>query len=72
MSSAPATASIPARRSREVVFVDGARTPFGKAGSKGIYAETRADDLIVNQVCARLDLIELSLRIPGGSPALPA
>jgi acetyl-CoA acyltransferase len=34
------------RELREVVFVDGARTPFGKAG-KGIYAETRADDLIV-------------------------
>ncbi|MDT4936889.1 MAG: acetyl-CoA acyltransferase [Pseudonocardiales bacterium] len=32
---------------RDVVFVDGARTPFGKAGPKGIYAETRADDLIV-------------------------
>ena len=29
-----------------MVFVDGARTPFGKAG-KGMYAETRADDLIV-------------------------
>ncbi|MDQ2838881.1 MAG: thiolase family protein [Actinomycetota bacterium] len=36
----------PARPVREVVFVDGARTPFGKAG-KGMYAETRADDLIV-------------------------
>ena len=35
-----------ARTSREVVFVDGVRTPFGKAGS--LYAETRADDLIVN------------------------
>jgi acetyl-CoA acyltransferase len=35
-----------ARASREVVFVDGVRTPFGKAGS--LYAETRADDLIVN------------------------
>jgi acetyl-CoA acyltransferase len=34
------------RQLREVVFVDGARTPFGKAG-KGMYAETRADDLIV-------------------------
>ncbi|MDQ1691616.1 MAG: acetyl-CoA acyltransferase [Pseudonocardiales bacterium] len=34
------------RQLKEVVFVDGARTPFGKAG-KGIYAETRADDLIV-------------------------
>ncbi len=36
-----------ARPNRDVVFVDGARTPFGKAGPKGIYAETRADDLIV-------------------------
>lgn len=34
------------RELREVVFVDGVRTPFGKAGS--LYAETRADDLIVN------------------------
>ncbi|WP_375425383.1 thiolase family protein [uncultured Friedmanniella sp.] len=34
------------RGSREVVFVDGVRTPFGKAGS--LYAETRADDLVVN------------------------
>jgi acetyl-CoA acyltransferase len=34
------------RTSREVVFVDGVRTPFGKAGS--LYAETRADDLVVN------------------------
>ena len=32
--------------SRDVVFVDGVRTPFGKAGS--LYAETRADDLVVN------------------------
>jgi len=34
------------RELREVVFVDGVRTPFGKAGS--MYAETRADDLVVN------------------------
>jgi acetyl-CoA acyltransferase len=27
--------------------VDGARTPFGKAGPAGIYAETRADDMVV-------------------------
>ncbi|GLY30307.1 thiolase family protein [Kineosporia sp. NBRC 101731] len=33
--------------SRDVVFVDGVRTPFGKAGEKGIYAQTRADDLVV-------------------------
>ena len=34
------------RVNRDVVFVDGVRTPFGKAGS--MYAETRADDLVVN------------------------
>ena len=33
------------RQSRDVVFVDGVRTPFGK--SKGQYAETRADDLVI-------------------------
>ena len=32
---------------RDVVFVDGVRTPFGKAGDKGLYAQTRADDLVV-------------------------
>jgi acetyl-CoA acyltransferase len=32
---------------RNVVLVDGVRTPFGKAGPKGLYAETRADDLVV-------------------------
>ena len=32
---------------RDVVFVDGVRTPFGKAGDQGIYAQTRADDLVV-------------------------
>jgi acetyl-CoA acyltransferase len=36
-----------ARTSRDVVFVDGVRTPFGKAGPGGIYAQTRADDLVV-------------------------
>ena len=34
------------RELRDVVFVDGVRTPFGKAGS--LYAETRADDLVIN------------------------
>ena len=43
MSQATATPRV----SRDVVFVDGARTPFGKAGPKGMYAQTRADDLIV-------------------------
>ncbi|GAA3681069.1 thiolase family protein [Lentzea roselyniae] len=33
-----------------MVFVDGVRTPFGKAGPKGIFAETRADDLIVKVI----------------------
>jgi len=35
------------RTVRDVVFVDGVRTPFGKAGSTGMYAETRADDLVI-------------------------
>jgi acetyl-CoA acyltransferase len=34
------------RELRDAVFVEGVRTPFGKAGS--MYAETRADDLVVN------------------------
>src|SRR2546423_11403088 len=33
------------RTVRDVVYVDGVRTPFGKA--KGQYAETRADDLVI-------------------------
>jgi acetyl-CoA acyltransferase len=35
------------RTLQDVVFVDGVRTPFGKAGEKGIYAQTRADDLVI-------------------------
>jgi acetyl-CoA acyltransferase len=50
------------RSLREVVFVDGVRTPFGKAGPKGIYAETRADDLVVR--CIR----ELLRRNPSLPP----
>jgi acetyl-CoA acetyltransferase family protein len=38
------------RALRNVVFVDGVRTPFGRAGRNGIYAQTRADDLIVKVV----------------------
>lgn len=48
------------RPSREVVFVDGVRTPFGKA--KGQYAETRADDLVVKAIR------ELVRRNPGLPP----
>ncbi|NJQ13648.1 thiolase family protein [Streptomyces bohaiensis] len=50
------------RTVREVVFVDGVRTPFGKAGPKGIYHETRADDMVVT--CIR----ELLRRNPGLPP----
>jgi len=35
---------------REVLFVDGVRTPFGKAGPKGQYWRTRADDMAVKAV----------------------
>jgi acetyl-CoA acyltransferase len=35
---------------REVVFIDGVRTPFGRAGEKGIYWRTRADDMGVKVV----------------------
>ncbi len=49
------------RQIRDVVFVDGVRTPFGKAGEKGMYAQTRADDLVIR--CLR----ELLRR----NPALP-
>ncbi|GAB3007691.1 thiolase family protein [Amycolatopsis acidiphila] len=33
-----------------MAFVEGVRTPFGKAGEKGIYADTRADDLVVKVI----------------------
>jgi acetyl-CoA acyltransferase len=39
-----------AREAREVLFVDGVRTPFGKAGPKGQYWRTRADDLGVKAI----------------------
>ncbi|WP_394940984.1 thiolase family protein [Psychromicrobium sp. YIM B11713] len=50
-----------ARQVREVVFVDGVRTPFGKAGEKGIYATTRADDLVVK--CIR-ELVRRNPSLP--------
>ncbi|MEI2825441.1 MAG: thiolase family protein [Dermatophilaceae bacterium] len=49
------------RNLREVVFVDGVRTPFGKAGDKGIYAQTRADDLVVR--CIR-ELLRRNPNLP--------
>jgi acetyl-CoA acyltransferase len=45
----------------EVVFVDGVRTPFGRAGEKGIYWNTRADDLIVK---AMIELLERNPSLP--------
>ena len=38
------------RELREVYFVDGVRTPFGRAGPKGVYWRTRADDMAVKAV----------------------
>jgi acetyl-CoA acyltransferase len=39
-----------ARQLREVVYVDGVRTAFGRAGPKGVFWRTRADDLGVKVV----------------------
>ncbi len=43
------------RRSREVFVIDAVRTPFGRAGEKGIFWRTRAEDLCVPLVKALLD-----------------
>ncbi|MDE0867895.1 MAG: thiolase family protein [Aquiluna sp.] len=40
---------------QDVYFVDGVRTPFGKAGEKGVYWNTRADDLIVKAMIGLLE-----------------
>jgi acetyl-CoA acyltransferase len=47
------------REVRDVVFVDGVRTPFGKAG--GMYAGTRADDLVIR--CIR-ELLRRNPQLP--------
>ena len=49
------------RTLQDVVFVDGVRTPFGKAGDKGIYAQTRADDLVIK--CIR-ELLRRNPNLP--------
>lgn len=49
------------RTAHDVVFVDGVRTPFGKAGPKGVYAETRADDLVIG--CVR-ELLRRNPNLP--------
>ena len=38
------------REAREVFFIDGVRTPFGRAGPKGQFWRTRADDMGVKVV----------------------
>jgi acetyl-CoA acyltransferase len=45
----------------EVLFVDGVRTPFGRAGEKGMYWNTRADDLAVK---AMIGLLERNPNVP--------
>ncbi|RKT36970.1 acetyl-CoA acyltransferase [Microbacterium sp. AG1240] len=39
----------------DVFFVDGMRTPFGRAGEKGMYWNTRADDLVVKAIIGLLE-----------------
>jgi acetyl-CoA acyltransferase len=46
----PTASPRPAALVRRVVFVDGVRTPFGRARKDGLYAHTRADDLSVKTV----------------------
>lgn len=45
----------------DVVFVDGVRTPFGRAGEKGMYWNTRADDLVVKAI---IGLLERNPNVP--------
>jgi acetyl-CoA acyltransferase len=46
---------------REVVFVDGVRTAFGRAGPQGIFWKTRADDMAVKVV---RELLRRNPKIP--------
>lgn len=48
-------------KAQDVYFVDGVRTPFGKAGEKGVYWNTRADDLVVK---AMIGLLERHPELP--------
>ncbi|GAA3585239.1 thiolase family protein [Klugiella xanthotipulae] len=45
----------------DVVFVDGVRTPFGRAGEKGMFWNTRADDLVVK---AMIGVLERNSQVP--------
>jgi acetyl-CoA acyltransferase len=51
------------RQAREVFFVDGVRTAFGKAGPKGQFWRTRADDMAVKVV---RELLRRNPEIPPG------
>lgn len=46
----------------DVYFIDGMRTPFGRAGEKGQYWNTRADDLVVKTI----------IGVMGRNPDVPA
>ena len=46
----------------DVFFVDGMRTPFGRAGEKGMYWNTRADDLVVKAITG---VMERNPQVPG-------
>lgn len=46
---------------RRISYIDGVRTPFGRAGEKGMYWETRADDLAVK---ATTGLLERNPNLP--------
>src|SRR3989442_6868810 len=48
---------------REVVFVDGVRTAFGRAGREGIFWKTRADDMAVKVV---RELLRRNPQLPPG------
>ncbi|GAB3154024.1 thiolase family protein [Microbacterium neimengense] len=45
----------------DVFFVDGMRTPFGRAGEKGMYWNTRADDLVVKTI---IGVMERNPQVP--------
>ena len=49
-------------KNSDVFFVDGMRTPFGRAGEKGMYWNTRADDLAVK---ATIGVMERNGNVPG-------
>src|SRR5213078_3199746 len=50
-----------ARELREVVYVDGLRSAFGRAGPTGIFWRTRADDMAVKVV---RELLRRNTRVP--------